>query len=180
MKNFVFLLAIVFLLVSCNSKNKNTENNDIKYPKTVKYYEKVDSASLVIANPIIYDVIVKNPDPNDDWTDFCLANTNIEPLLNVIFNAIYQKRLIPYYYRSDDSIIPIDSIRNIEVFLKKNPVGKIQFQENWYIDEDNLKFYKQVESLIIGYERKTVNNEIFGYKAIFKVYLDDTHNQIAK
>lgn len=180
MKNLVLIFVLFFALVSCNKTKTSETKVDVKAPKVEKYYENIDSGAILISNPILYDVIVKNPDSNDDWTDFCLANTDIKPLMNVVFKAVYSGRLTPYYYRSDDSIIPIDSVKEMESFIKNNSIGKLQFQEKWYIDENNLRFYKKVESVIFGYERKSANGEIYGYKALFKVYLDGSHDNLAK
>lgn len=180
MKKWLLIFVLIFALVSCKKTQTRNSSVGVDTPQVEKYYENIDSGAIVISNPIMYDVIVRNPDPNDDWTDYCLANTNIKPLMNVIFKAIYTGRLTPYYYRSDDSIIPIDSVKELESLITKNPIGKLQFQEKWYIDEDSLKFYKKVESIVFGYERKTVNGEVYGYKALFRVYLDGTHNNVAK
>ncbi len=108
---------------------------------------------------------------------FRLKNTDVKPLQKQIFKDIYSGRLIPYHYRFDDSIIPIDSIRIMEKLLDTTDIADIQFWEKWYFDPDSIKFYKKVESMIFGYEHRLSTGEVVGYKALFRIYLDKKHNQ---
>ncbi len=180
---FTFLSVFLF---SCNFINGNVNDSDSldidrpDYPKTGSFYNSPDGESALIADPIIYDVIVKNPNPADDWSDYCLKNTDVEALSNIIFNAVYQGKLIPYYYRSDDSILPIDSVKSIEKMYKIENIGKIQFNEQWYFDENKLEMYKKVVSITIGYELKNHMEEISGYHPGFKVFLGNNKNEISK
>ncbi len=184
----IFLFVLIGILFGCKQKtSKNSENSDSSkqeisrpvYPKTGTYYAKPDSdKSLLFASPIIYDVIVKNPDPADDWTTYCLKNTDLKALMNAIFNAVYQGKLIPYYYRNDDSILSIDAVRNLEKQNNPANIGKLQFNEYWYFDETNLKFYKKINSLTFGYELKNAAGQVYGYKPGFKVYFDKKHNNL--
>ena len=181
---FVILLVSIFF-ASCSNNEQNTDNSDStdvvsnKYKKTGDFYVSENDESLIIADPIIYDVIVKNPDPADEWTDFCLQNADIDAIENILYNAIYQGRLTPYHYRLD-SIIPIDSIRAFEARNKEEQIGKLQFEEQWYFNETTLTMYKIVSYITFGYEIINSQGEVYGYKPGFKVYLDDTHKPIAQ
>ncbi|MEA3451555.1 MAG: hypothetical protein U9Q83_06585 [Bacteroidota bacterium] len=188
MKSRMFLLSvIVIFFASCNMNNgDNNETDSLEldrpdFPKTGSFYETPKSGEhLVFADPIIYDVILKNPDPADDWKDYCLKEVDVEALSKVIFNAVYQGKLTPYYYRSDDSILPIDSVKSIEVKYKIENVGKIQFNEQWYFDEEKLEMYKKVVSITLGYELVNDIGEIFGYHPAFKVFLGKENNKMSK
>jgi hypothetical protein len=182
MKFFSFVFAFVLLfLFSCNvqeQKNNLSDStkNSVKQPLTGTFYTVDSSKSLILVDTIIYDVIVKNPNNYDEWAEFCLKNYDNEILKNIIFNAIYEKRLIAYEYRLD-TVLPVEYIKNLEKEYKNENFGKIQFNETWYFDEINLEMYKKVSSIVIGYELVNNMGEVYGYKPAFKVYLDKKHNK---
>ena len=184
----ILLMFLSITILSCNKNNSDKQSNADSlasqrpiYPKTGNYFQTPKTnESLIIADPIIYDVIVKNPDKSDQWTTFCLKNTDIDAITKAILNAIYQKRLIPYYYRSDDSIIPIDSIKKMENKFGTKDIGKIQFNEKWFFNEKDLKLYKKVISLTFGYELKNDVGEVYGYRPAFKVYLNNKDKTLTK
>jgi len=174
-----FLIVLSFVIFSCN-KNSSSKNRPL-YPKTGNYYSTANTnESIKFADPIIYDVVVKNSDSLDEWKEFCLKNTDVNALEKTIFNAVYQGKLISYYYRSDDSILPIDSIKKMELDFASDKFGKIQFNEEWYFDENNLEFYKKINSLTFGYELVNDLGEIYGYKPAFKVYLGKNEKNTTK
>lgn len=168
---FLFLLSV--LAVSCNHSNQSP------YPNTGNFYSTNDGESVIVADPIIYDVVVKNPDANDEWVESCLENTDVKAIQNIIFTAVLQGRLIPYYYRLD-SIIPLDSIK---VFIEKNKefqFAKLQFGEQWYFNETTLEMNKKVNYITFGYELFNSDGVMYAYRPGFKVYLDKKHNQTTK
>jgi len=184
------LLLLTFFVVfftSCNVNNVDNKSVDSleldrpDYPKTGSFYNTPNSGEqLILADPIIYDVIVKNPDPADDWKDYCLKEVDVEAFSKVIFNAVYQGKLKPYYYRSDDSILPLDSVKSVENKYKIENIGKIQFNEQWYFDEEKMEMNKKVISITLGYELVNDVGENYGYHPAFKVFLGDKKNQISK
>lgn len=127
----------------------------------------------IIADTVIYDVVVKNPEPDDLWRDECLRNLNRKGLVDVIFNAIYRKELIPYDFFSNKplSVNDITDIENAPGFSREN-IGSIQFSEEWYFDEDNLRMEKRVNSMSLGYEVFDSSGNLRGYKPAFMVKLN--------
>ncbi|MBN2664259.1 MAG: hypothetical protein JXR68_11470 [Bacteroidales bacterium] len=185
MKKIAILTFIfsIFFMLSCQEENDVSNNEDSSfvsqsYPTIGTFYATSDE-SIVVANPIIYDVIVKNTDQTDDWAEFCLANTDVEAICNIIYNAVYQEKLIAYHYLND-SIFSIAQVKEIEKENTPDKLGKIQFEEEWYFDETNLTMSKKVLSIIIGYEIKNDQGEVYGYKPGFKVYLDNDHNLVTR
>ncbi len=178
---FIFvIISLSVTMFSCNNGNSLSSKRPL-YPKTGNYFKTAKPhESLIIADPIIYDVVVKNPDTADVWTTFCLKNTDIDAISKAILNAVYQKRLTPYYYRSDDSILPIDSIKSMEQRFGTKDIGKMQFNEKWFFNEDSLKLYKEVVSITFGYELKNDLGEVYGYRPAFKVYLNGNKKQLSK
>ena len=127
----------------------------------------------IIADTVIYDVVVKNPEPDDLWIEESLRNLNREALVDIIFNAVYRKELIPYEYFSNEamSVGDIIELENSPEFSREK-IGRIQFSEEWYFDEDNLRMEKRVNSLTFGYEVFDPQGNLRGYKPAFLVKLN--------
>ncbi len=186
-KIFFYSILVSLTLWACSSADETpvADVPDVDtfvpqvYPETGNFYTTNSDEQLLVAHPIIYDVIVDNPDPSDEWTNFCLKDYDNEALENVLFNAVYQKKLVPYHYHLD-TVLSMEYVKDFEKKIAERPLGKIQFQEKWFFDETNMKMYKQVLYIVMGYELVNDEGEIYGYEPAFKVYLDDAHNQITK
>ena len=128
---------------------------------------------LLIADSITYDVVIKNPDPYDQWTDECLQNLDKKNLVDYIFEAIYQGKVIAYNYFEDTplSVKQVKALEESEEF-SRDQIAKIQFIEEWVLDKENFAFTKKVKSIMLGYEVYNLDGEIRGYKAAFKVLLN--------
>lgn len=124
-----------------------------------------------IANPIIYEVVVKNPNPDDDWMNECLENTNSSVLIKDILKAVKSGELKAFDYYDNHQL----SKKEITAIIKDNQLeertGKIQFVEDWYWDKNNLQLQKVVKKIMFGYEVYHDNGELRGYKASFVVDL---------
>ena len=160
--NTFFIISIVSIffsiLLSCNTLNKeeeekksdSTEIKGEKYQNTTYYNIDTDkSNAIILADTIIYDVIVNNIDPDDEWTQYCLQSFDTDAFINIIFNAIYNERLIPYNFQ-DDSPIAIKDIKEYEKELRASKLGKIQFMEEWYFNETSLQMIKKIKALTLG------------------------------
>ncbi len=182
MNKMIVFTLVIFLLNACtNETNVVIDNVDstvtqgISYPNGGDFYLPDTGSAVIVANPIICDVIVKNNDPSDDWAEYCLENTDIAAISNIIYNAIYQGRLTAYHYLND-SIFSIEQVKEIERNNSIDNIGKIQFDEQWYFDETNLTMSKKVNSIIFGYQLVNDDGDVYGYKPSFKVYFDQVHN----
>lgn len=135
--------------------------------------ERTELNAAIIADTIIYDVIVKNPVPGDLWTEECLRNLKRDGLVDILFNAIYRQELIPYDLISGRplSVSEIMELENDPEFSRDN-IGKIQFSEEWYFDEENLRMEKRVNSLSLGFEVFDSSGNLRGYKPAFMVKLN--------
>ena len=156
--------AATFLLISCGEGAPGQ-----KEPLTPR--QAIDAS--VVADVVVYDVVVKNPDPEDRWTEKCLRHLELEGLVDMLFEAIYREELIPYDYISNEplSLKDIKDLENNTEFSRNN-VGKIQFSEEWYFDQDNLRMEKRVNSLSLGYEVFDLEGNLRGYKPAFLVILN--------
>jgi len=127
----------------------------------------------VIANPITYEVLINNPNIEDEWRTECLENTNVKVMSEDIINAVMSGKLKAYDY-FDKNLLSTDEVK---VILKQNgqkgKIGNIQFIEEWYWNKKELQLQKKVKSLMFGYEIYDENNKVRGYRASFVVNLDE-------
>ncbi len=135
--------------------------------------ERTDLNAAIIADTVIYDVIVKNPDADDLWAEQSLRNLNRRGLVDIVFNAIYSEDLVPYDYFTMEamSVRDVMTLENDPEFSRDN-IGMIQFSEEWYFDEENLRLEKRVNSISLGYEVYASDGSIRGYKPAFMVNLN--------
>ena len=174
-KALIFLSLIIFLW-SCTQEKKQT-NTTQRDTLNVSMQDvlpvgKIDNQEVItIAEPITYDVIVKNPNQDDDWTEECLKNTDRQTLIKILFTKVINGQLKAHYYLTD-TVIPTDSIKALYERIPLEKVGKVQFEEEWFFDTINNRMYKKVNSIVFGYELKDAAGEVYGYKPGFKVYLN--------
>ncbi len=161
------LIIATSFLIGCNI---NTEN---KAEQTQKLsIEKNDNSYARIADTIITDVVIRNPDHNE-WTDYCLRNLKKDELVDQLFEMVYDGKLTPYDFFSETEM----SIEEVKQFEKeeefdRHKVGKVQFEESWHFDSENQKMMKQVISIMLAYETFDAEGNVKGYKPVFKVYFD--------
>jgi len=164
-RELTFLLIITaFLLAGCN---RNKENPGL-LEKT-----KVFASGFLLADTIIYDVIIKSTDPYDPWMNQSLGKLKHKNLIDSIFDMVYAKELIAYDYftNKEMSLKDIRDIENEEDFNRQT-IGKIQFAEAWYFNRDEGRFIKEIISVTLGHEIYEDSGELRGYRPIFKVYLN--------
>jgi len=128
--------------------------------------------SQKVAGQIIYDVVIKNHDPEDDWTEKCLAGLKREELVDFILNSIYNKQFKAYDIFNDKQI-PANTIRKMEEDgeFTRESVSKIQFVEDWYMDPDLYTLTKNVVEVRLGVEHFDGYGMLLGHNPLFKVRL---------
>lgn len=157
-------LLHVMLLAGCSERIP--EQKQPAVPRT-----ELDMA--IIADTVTYDVIVRNPSPEDLWTQECLKNLRTGALIDFIFNAIYRNELVPYDYFTSRalSVSEIVELENSSGF-SRDKIGRIRFSEEWYFCEENLRMKKRVNSMALGYEVFDSEGNLRGYKPAFMVKLN--------
>lgn len=161
MKKFYYtstaLIISGLFLFSCQSKPENSP---------------AKTEGKLIADPIIYEVIVKNPNQDDEWLNECLEHTNSSYLIGQVLKEVKAGNLKAYDYYDNHEL----SISEIEEIITVNDLngrtGKIQFEENWYWDKNKLQFKKEVKKLMFGFEIYDTTGKLRGYKASFVVNLE--------
>jgi len=160
MKHYKIIKTALILsglfLFSCQQKEKvkSTEYTGVK-----------------IADPITYEVLVNNPNPDDEWKTECLANANTKELVKDIVKAVRNGKLpaFDYYDNHQLSIPELEKIISESDLIHKT--GNIQFEEEWYWDSEKFCLVKRVKKLMFGYEVYNAVGKIRGYKASFVVKL---------
>lgn len=159
MKATVFTcLALVLILISCR------QTNDLS---------SVPNERILVAEDIIYDVIIKIPNSDDPWEVEKLEGYQGERMISELFNAVYTERIKAYDYHSGKRLSP-DEIRKTELMpgFDRNNIGKIQFTENWYYNTITMNLEKEIVSIVLGYENREIDGTLIGYKAAFKLDLE--------
>lgn len=160
-KTLQLLIILLVFTFGCNLKQK--ENQAIQFGNEENY--------IVIADTIINDVVVKNPN-QDEWTDICLRNLDKKMLVDEIFKSVYSGKLIPHEFFNNE-VLSINDIKALEddPDFNRDLIAKVQFEEAWYFDPESQKMIKKVHSIMLAYEIYNSLGEIRGYKPAFKVYL---------
>jgi len=177
-------LLIIFTIIfqACGGNNKvdnNSSNNDtlaeISIPevKSGFFYETDINKgnAIVIADTITYAIDIKNNDVDDKWKEACLQNVNREALTNIIFNAIYNKRLTAYDYMSSEPMTIAD-VKALDKKIGRERITKIQFIEEWFFNEEKLIFGKKIIGIMLAYEIYNDAGEVRGHKAGIVVYFN--------
>jgi hypothetical protein len=126
--------------------------------------------SQQVANQIVYDVIIKNPDPKDEWTEQCLMGLKREELVDFIFKGLYDERFKAYDIFNDQPISQ-RRIRKMEADgeFSREQVSKIQFVEDWYLDPESHSMFKRVTEVRLGLEHFDGFGMHLGHNPLFKV-----------
>ncbi|NOY38135.1 MAG: hypothetical protein GXO83_11255 [Chlorobi bacterium] len=168
MKTELRIVMYIFLVAGLTACQKPAAE------KKAVVFHSVTGDTLSLALPITYDVIIRNPNPDDSWTTECLAGMDQEAMTNFIFSALYEKKLTAYDFYTGKSL-SLRKIRKIEEAMgnDRSRLAKIQFTENWYLDTARMTLDKKVTSMMFGYEVYNDNGNVRGYKAAFRVNLNE-------
>jgi len=157
------LVALLFLLMAaCTPKEKSE-------PTEINVETSTDSL-IIVAESIIYDVIIIPQSDNDEWEAEKLEGFSGSEMINSLFESIYNDKVEVFDYHSGEkmSISDVKKMENSEGF-EREKIGKIQFTENWYYNPDNLKMEKEIVSIVPGYESRSSDGLIISYKAAFRL-----------
>jgi hypothetical protein len=164
-RKFLISIATIALCYSCKETPSKIEitNTEIS----------IDSLKLATyADTIVCDMVVKNPDKEDVWTEECLKKLKRQSLIDTIFNEVYNGKLLAYDYETAKPL-SIKEVKRIEETsgYSREIIGKFQFREAWFYDNKNHTLIKKVQSIIFGYETYDDKGFVKGYKPLFKVIL---------
>jgi len=178
MKNIINLAAVLFwaLFINACTNEPKEQKEELNIPpvKAGSFYETDlnSNNAVVIADTVTYDVVIKNIYPDDEWEVSKLKNIDRAALANIVFNAIYNGKLTAYDYRTE-APMSIKEVKQLEKEYGREKIGKMQFVEEWYFNEQEMQMGKRVNEIMLAYELNGNDGEVRGYKAGVKVYLTD-------
>ncbi len=152
MKKYIIVISIFALFACKNEVAEKPVENYTPQRTEANVAAMNDSLPVLVAKNIIYDVVVNAPDSINEWQLKCLEGMDIRAIADAIFQQIYNERLIAYDYISGKQL-SIEEVKKLEIEKPRNTIGNIQFIENWYFDDTNLQFGKQVSGIMLAYER---------------------------
>jgi hypothetical protein len=161
------LFIFLFVTLSFGCTHKPTIES--KYPSKIR----VDSLyGTVVADSIIYDVIIHNPNPEDPSTTEYIKDFNQKSLIDSLFDLVYSEKDTAYDLFTNEVLKVID-LKKMESDsgYSREHIGKIQFTERWFFDKSSKQFKKEVLSLVLGYEIMNQDSTLRGYKPVFKIYM---------
>lgn len=160
-----FPIFLLLLSTSCKL-NREPAGNETGSPPP--------SDLMVVADPIVYDVEIINPTPEDQWTEECLAGLDRESLLEFIFGGIYEGDFEVYGIFGGKQI-SAKKIRKMEEAgeFSRERIGKIQFQEEWVLDPVKMSFSKQVTEIRLGLQTFLPDGTFKNYSPLFRVVLQE-------
>lgn len=162
----IAIILCISILTSCTKRQPQVNEPIAKITQEV-------SKGQLIADTIIYDVIIHNLNPDDLWAEQTLQYLNHQALIDSLFELVYQKRAVAYDYFEMKPLKIKDIIRmENEEGYSRDHIGKIQFTERWYFDATALHFNKEVLAIVLGYDLINSDSTLRGHKPVFKIYLN--------
>lgn len=159
-RNLFAILIIASFIFGCSKSNKPKETSD---------QQSISGNITVIADTIVYDVILRNIDTSDVWEAECLQYLDQKSLVNYLIDGVYNGQFIAIEFMGD-KVLSIDDVKAIEQEngFSRDKVSKVQFRERWYIDSArNLQ--KQIINYTLGIEVYSKQNTFLGHEALFVV-----------
>ncbi|HNV51366.1 MAG TPA: hypothetical protein PLH91_06800 [Tenuifilaceae bacterium] len=159
-RNLFATLIIASFIFGCSKSNKPKETSD---------QQSISGNITVIADTIVYDVILRNIDTSDIWEAECLQYLDQKSLVNYLIDGVYNGQFIAIEFMGD-KILSTDDVKAIEQEngFSRDRVSKVQFRERWYIDSSgNLQ--KQIINYTLGIEVYSKQNTFLGHEALFVV-----------
>ncbi|HLW07271.1 MAG TPA: hypothetical protein VKY45_06885 [Marinilabiliaceae bacterium] len=175
MKQIISIIPLIYLFVSgCNKTSERTII--IHSPLEI-------STENIIADTIIYSVIIRNFDKNDTWAEERLKYTQADKIISTIFDNAYEGKfqVFDYYTNTPLSIEQIKSLESSEEF-SRDLIQELQFEEIWFMNDQVDWFHKEVLSINMGYAVYNSDGTQRGLKPVFRFRFDQnpTHPQIKK
>lgn len=166
---YLIIFPVVTALSCCPEKTKD----DVTGEKLSDFTIPENQVGLMVADTIIYDVIIKNPNQDDDWTEKCLRNLKKEKFIDILFESVYKKQATAHDLFTDEIISP-DKLKDLErkKEFSRSKIGKMQFTESWYYSDSLQVMSKKVISVSLGYEILDERGNLIGYKPAFKIYFN--------
>ena len=165
MKTIVYSFLIV-LSFGCTRKPSTISKESTSPSET-------EISCNLVADTIIYDVVIRSTNPDDIWENERLQYLNHSALVDSLFDLVYEKEIIAYDV-FENKALSVSQVKSLEeqADYARNRIGKIQFTEKWYFNSSDPQLQKEIISISLGYETYNEHGEVRAYKPVFKLYLN--------
>jgi hypothetical protein len=155
--------CLMILFTACREHSMET-------PASAPVAQSGMSSGIEVADTIIYQVIISNPNPEDTWTTKCLNGLNRKKLVDSIFSMVYDGRLTAVNRETHEKLTT-KQFKDMEMAngFSRDKIGMIQFTEAWYLDPATMTMTKKVLAMDLGYDYYTSDGDLVGYKSLFRV-----------
>ena len=162
-KKLLFIILITGTVTACRQGTETRQPAD---------FEK--AGKMIVADNIIYDVVVKPENVYDEWETERLAGYSGEEMISALFEAIYNGSAFAMDYFTGEKIKP-SQLKKLEETdeYRRNDIAKLQFTENWYFNPKTLEVEKDVITIVPGYRYTVETGDVpaTGYRALFSITL---------
>jgi hypothetical protein len=168
--DFTLIVFTVLMALGCCPEKAKDE---VTRQRSSDFILPENTSGIMIADTIVYDVIINNPNPHDTWTEKCLRNLKKEQFVDLLFESVYKNQAIAHDLFTDKIITP-EELKDLErrKEFNRNKIGKIQFTESWFYNDSLSLMSKKVISFTLGYEIFDESGNLIGHKPVFKIYPD--------
>ncbi len=171
MKQCILITLLIYLFVTgCNKTSERTiiVNSLLEI-----------RAENIIADTIIYSVIIRNFDKNDTWAEERLKYTQADKIISTIFDKVYEGKIQAYDYFTN-SPLSIEQIKKLENFedFSRDLIQELQFEEIWFMNDQVDWFHKEVLSINMGYAVYNSDGTQRGLKPVFRFRFDQNPTQL--
>lgn len=182
-KTILSLILPITIMVSCNQEPAPAEEGT---------GEQSHLSGTLIAEGFRSEALIIFPEEDEIW----LGKIDQKMLVDAIFDAIYEGRVTPYDFITDDPLTvedvkaiesSIDTIyiedfetgememKVVENELRRDEITKVFFKEDWYFDKVNFKMEKKVIGISLAIENYDKNGNLRGYQPLFIIYFDERY-----
>jgi hypothetical protein len=160
------ILVTVSLMILFSACRKHSTDTPVPAPAA----KSAMPSGIEVADTIIYQVIISNPNPEDTWTTSCLSGLNRKALVDSIFNMVYSGKLTAVNRETHEKLT-MKQLNDMEKAdgYSRDKIGMIQFTEAWYLDPATRAMTKKVLAMDLGYDYYTSEGDLVGYKSLFRV-----------
>jgi len=162
------MMAVCLMISFTTCRNHSTET-----PVSPTVVNTGIPSGIEVADTIIYQVIISNPNPDDTWTTSCLSGLRRKALVDSIFNMVYTGKLTPVNRETHEKLT-LKQLKDMEKAdgFSRDKIGMIQFTEAWYLDPATRAMTKKVLAMDLGYDYYTSEGDLVGYKSLFRVEMN--------
>jgi hypothetical protein len=166
MKQVAIFIVLTALFVACGTGEQ----------KTIIISSTPLASDDIIADTIIYSVLIRNFEPSDTWASQRLQYVKPDTLINRIFESIYKGTNTAYDYYTNKPLT-LDEIKEIETTegFSRDLIQELQFEEIWFTAKDATWFHKEVLSVNMGYAVFNQDGSQRGLKPVFRIRFTPEH-----